>query len=193
MNNYLRLVEKIDRFVGALSRRHPSSFACKPGCTDCCVAGITVWRVEFDNLRTHLKAAGGDAIESLTRRSKSSSGRCPLLDDSGRCAVYAERPVVCRLWGAPLAFSAGPEAFSVHAPGAERLLRMARNDEGSITCCDNNFRSDIALDELVFSDIINVETVLNTLAAVNHVYCKEKGLDPEERLALERSLLTFAI
>ena len=32
---------------------------------------------------------------------------CPLLDDTGRCRIYAGRPLVCRLIGLPMRSSAG--------------------------------------------------------------------------------------
>lgn len=28
------------------------------------------------------------------------TGSCPMLDRAGRCSIYADRPLVCRLWGA---------------------------------------------------------------------------------------------
>jgi Fe-S-cluster containining protein len=38
---------------------------------------------------------------------------CPLLDDSGRCRVYASRPLVCRLIGLPM--DAGPRRIIENA------------------------------------------------------------------------------
>ena len=57
-------------------------------------------------------------------------------------------------------------------------------DRGTITCCDLNFRDGFKLEDLSIGDAINVETVIRTLAAVNHVYCKENGFGPEERTPL---------
>jgi hypothetical protein len=55
---------------------------------------------------------------------------------------------------------------------------------GTLTCCDLNFGEDLKLQDLHIGDAINVETVIKTLAAINHVYCKENGFDPEERTPL---------
>ena len=49
--NYIRLLEKIDAFTAEIRDKHPLSFNCGPGCSTCCVGGITVWRVEFDHIR----------------------------------------------------------------------------------------------------------------------------------------------
>lgn len=47
--------------------------------------------------------------------------RCPLLDDSGRCRMYDERPITCRVYGVPVgiggaAHTCGKSGF---APGNE--------------------------------------------------------------------------
>lgn len=91
---------------------------------------------------------------------------CAFLDENGRCAVYDTRPVVCRLWGLPVV-----------------------RDE-NITCCEKNFTDGISLSDLSSGDAINQETVLAILAAINHVYCKNLGLDPDERIELAKATLT---
>lgn len=67
--------------------------------TDCCRFRVTgrepyPTAVELLGVRRALAARGG----LPTRRSLpvADDGRCPLLDDAGRCAVYAARPFGCR-------------------------------------------------------------------------------------------------
>lgn len=171
--NYRQLLEKIDRFAANLRAQHPHSFACRPGCSSCCVAGITVWRIEHDHI----------ASFSSAREHESTRGReyaCPLLQDDGTCTVYPERPVVCRLWGLPILIPAGSEAEW----GLRGHATAAVDSGGSVICCDLNFTGTPALADLPQTAPISARTVITTLAAVNHVYCKEKGLDPEERLPL---------
>lgn len=159
MNNYLNLLDKIDRFAASVRGRHEAEFACRPGCSECCVSGITVWRVEFDRVESYIKERLPSAAAPLTE-GREPPGPCPLLDKACRCTIYEARPVVCRLWGLP------------------------QLSAGALTCCDKNFRNDTRAEDLSAADVVDMDTVLKTLAAINHVYCKERGLDPTERLIL---------
>lgn len=161
MKNYLRFIEKIDLFAAGVRSRHPEGIRCRPGCSECCVPGIMVWRIEFDRVRNCLSSRprgkpGG-------RRARVSSGRCAFLDGGGRCTIYEARPLVCRLFGLP------------------QLC------DGATRCCELNFSGDEGLADLPSSDVLNLETVLSTLAAINHVYCRAAGLSPEERLPIEKA------
>jgi len=69
------------------------TFECRPGCTDCCgVVPWSPWEAARLGDRAALAAAG---LEALAERAPE---RCPFAQ-SGRCAVYEERPVMCRLFG----------------------------------------------------------------------------------------------
>jgi len=170
--NYRKLLNKIDSFVAGVMVRHPASFKCAPGCSKCCVAGITVWRVEADHIQEYLS--------SLDKRVMSSSGdRCAFLDDEGRCSIYQARPVVCRIWGAPLLIPAGSES-----DWAIRDHTVSGEKEGLVISCDLNFTGIELIEELPDTELLNTKTAITALAAVNHVYCRENGLDPEERIPL---------
>ena len=168
---YPQLLDKIQAFTSEIHAKHPDSYACKPGCAACCVAGIKVWRIEYDFIKASRK----------TPSSTRNDGRnCPFLDENKRCTIYDARPIVCRLWGSPLFYNdANNEDGKLSAP----KNRIERND-GILTCCSLNFKGNPNLDELAQSDALNVEIVLQTLAAINHVYCKQNDLDPTERLLL---------
>jgi hypothetical protein len=64
------------------------SFDCVPGCHDCCGPVLT----------------SSEEMSRLPRKSSSqrtaalASYRCPHLSEQG-CTVYAERPLICRLFG----------------------------------------------------------------------------------------------
>lgn len=207
--NYIQLLGKIDAFVAGVTQKHPGSFRCGPGCAKCCVDGITVWRVEADHIKEYVNrlGAGGPferrvnspttvacdarrrgagetpASEASSRSEKGSAApshdSCIFLDGKNLCTIYEARPVVCRLWGAPLMIPAGREG-----EWGMRDHTSAERERGTLTCCDLNFQENLKLEELPIEDAINVETAIRTLAAINHVYCEERGLDPEARIDL---------
>ncbi|XTP27844.1 YkgJ family cysteine cluster protein [Azonexus sp. IMCC34842] len=69
-------------------RRHIPSFACLPGCHDCC-GPVTTSSEEMARLLVKSRAVHEAALADLS---------CPHLGDEG-CQVYAERPLICRLFG----------------------------------------------------------------------------------------------
>ncbi len=184
-HNYEQLIEKIDRFGEALRRKYPHSLACRAGCAGCCVAGIRVWRVEFDHIRqTHLDKGG------MTKSSTTCAARCAWQDGNDRCTIYDVRPIVCRLWGLPLFIPEGKISEWTSSTIDRSVLAKGAGAEGTLTCCELNFTSAPALEALPLSDAVNVELVIQTLAAINHVYCKGKGLDPAERLSINDCIIS---
>lgn len=176
MNTYLALLDKVDRFVADVRVRHGASVACHPGCASCCVEGITVWRVEFDHIHTTLttRRAGGTAPEAK---------RCTFLDGQERCTIYDVRPLVCRLWGMPLLFRADDET-EIAARSGQQPIHRAPTASGALACCSKNFTEPGALETIGAISIVNMDITLNTLAAINHVYCRAIGADPTQRFAL---------
>ena len=64
------------------------TFACKPGCHDCC-GPVTTSTEEMARLPVKSEQEHAAALEQLS---------CPHLGEQG-CQVYAERPLICRLFG----------------------------------------------------------------------------------------------
>lgn len=64
------------------------SFACKPGCHDCC-GPVTASSEEMAMLPEKSDEVHDIALAELN---------CPYLGEKG-CEVYEERPLICRLFG----------------------------------------------------------------------------------------------
>jgi Fe-S-cluster containining protein len=111
-----------------------------PSSTECCRFGITgrepyVTSLELAALRRAVAARGGPlhpkrralAIydgETATERT------CPMLDASGRCSVYAARPLGCRTFFCDRAESSGPPVSrSELAAFVRRLQELAARHE----------------------------------------------------------------
>lgn len=69
-------------------RRRIPSFECVPGCHDCC-GPVTTSTEEMARLPVKSEEEHDVALANLS---------CPHLGNSG-CEVYAERPLICRLFG----------------------------------------------------------------------------------------------
>jgi hypothetical protein len=69
-------------------RQHIPAFACVPGCHDCC-GPVTTSTEEMARLPVKSQAEHEAALADLC---------CPHLGENG-CQVYAERPLICRLFG----------------------------------------------------------------------------------------------
>lgn len=69
-------------------REHIPSFSCVPGCHDCC-GPVTTSSEEMARLPFKSAAVHAAALANLS---------CPHLGAQG-CQVYAERPLICRLFG----------------------------------------------------------------------------------------------
>jgi Fe-S-cluster containining protein len=174
LKNYLALANKVDAFFVRVSRKYADEIRCRRSCIKCCTAGISICRVEHDSIKRHIDDIG---FKPKGRRSE----KCTFLTDADLCAIYDHRPIVCRIWGLP---------FTVKKETAQDLpqCKSAKIEGGDkiALCCDLNFNKGTSLEGLPAEDILNADTVLTTLAAINHVYCRKLGLDPSERTRLDQ-------
>jgi Fe-S-cluster containining protein len=123
-----KLRSQADASFAAVAKAHPKEMACHQGCDDCCHALFDLSPVEAwalgrafaglprkqrrEALRRAAKAAGdfqglvdqAAALPPEERDSALSRARvaCALLQE-GRCLLYAQRPLTCRLYGVPTA------------------------------------------------------------------------------------------
>lgn len=132
----LQLRRRVDDHFDAAVHRTPAAFACRVGCSSCCHVQIGVTGIEADRVRAALVALGHadpalrDRVRAQGRDPRRSS--CALLVDD-RCAVYDERPLICRSHGLPVRAtlddgsrtdSVCPLNFTEHAPPAASVLAL---------------------------------------------------------------------
>ncbi|ACU88403.1 YkgJ family cysteine cluster protein [Desulfomicrobium baculatum] len=129
---YESLVAQVDAVFHKVSGNFVSEVRCKEGCSDCCHALFDVTLIEamylnskfseLDEIRRNeilieadkadrkayllkkkvsKEASEVDHSEILLRTAKERL-RCPLLDSADKCALYAYRPITCRIYGIPL-------------------------------------------------------------------------------------------
>lgn len=94
-------------------RRRIPAFECQPGCHDCC-GPVTASSEEMARLPVKNEALRAAALDDLS---------CPHLAAHG-CGVYAERPLVCRLFGTTprLACPNGKRPATLIAPNIEQQI-----------------------------------------------------------------------
>jgi hypothetical protein len=95
------LRDTVDAFFAAAVAGQPGSLACGPCCTACCAVDLSVFPVEAAVVRDAFAALPEPVRAAAAARAR--AGRhCCLLDDGGRCVVYADRPLICRTQGLAL-------------------------------------------------------------------------------------------
>lgn len=147
LDNYLRLLSRVDELCSIIAERFAASIVCRKGCDGCC-RHLTVFPVEAAALRRamHDLAPEERAIVTARAREATPEGHCPLLSD-GACLLYKARPVICRTQGMPLL---------IHDSESRR-----------IDFCPLNFRG---IDSLPGNAVIDLETLNTLLAGVNQLF-----------------------
>jgi hypothetical protein len=168
---YRAVLTKVDAFTAPLWRKFENEINCKPGCSQCCTAGLTLLPVEAAYIEAgHEKSLDG-ADGSPGRVS---NAHCPCLNAEGMCAIYDRRPLVCRTHGLPLKIA---DAETQRAPGTLRVL-----GEDTVTC-SLNFDSG---KRPPAGDVLDAAKVVQLLWVVNARFCADQGIhNPNERVPIE--------
>ena len=159
-HNYLQLRTRVDRFVDSIIGRYREQIACRAGCTQCCAPGLTVVLVEAVLVGRALGISEERVFLQTGQPPLTEKGACALLDASGSCAAYAERPLTCRIQGLPLRY-----------PG-----------QAALSVCPQNF---VGMDPHQ-SSVFDLENLETALFAANLDFCQRAGLRPMSRVALDR-------
>jgi uncharacterized protein len=145
---YRQLRERVDRFSAGVEAQLAATLACRPGCDSCCRLE-TVFPLEADAVYQALRQLPTALLEELSARPEAGDASCPLLH-AGRCAIYAERPLICRTHGLPLL---------LEQDGATRIDHCPRNFAG--------------LTSLPGSLVLQLESVNQPLAALNQLFLQQ--------------------
>ena len=121
LDYFAALVAKVDGHFGRVAARYPEALHCGSGCADCCVAGLTVTRVEARAVADTVAALPVEVRRALAERAAAATagGPCPALDGDRRCVVYPGRPLVCRSHGAPIRTDRGLEVCPLNFEGLD--------------------------------------------------------------------------
>lgn len=164
VGQYLKLRDEVDRRAAELARRHGRHIVCRPGCSACCV-NLTVLPVEFEAIRRSLAGAAGPAV------SFDGQAPCGYLVD-GLCAIYPQRPIICRTHGLPIAF------------------RNDEDQEWSVSFCERNFANAGQRDlEFGPESTLDLDDLNDRLARINLAYlvgAGARGPTPGSRIELRR-------
>jgi len=179
-SEYRALVAKVESFTASVSGRRRADLACEAGCASCCHAWLTVNVVEAAEVEAALTALAPDVrarvrdrgVHELTREQAGADDpRCAMLDDDGRCAVYAARPLVCRTQGHALRYPAG------FIPVA---MVMQRRTNGEVTWCPLNYTAS----EPSGADVLDAERVDQILGVVAQRHVGAGGCVADARVSL---------
>lgn len=137
MTKLAELAAKVDAFFARVEARHGDDMQCATGCSDCCHARLTVTGVEAAAIRAEL--ATWDAPRRIALAANAAAApvdHCTALDPSGRCLIYAARPLVCRSHGAPIRL--GPGSLPVLPACGKNFLRTTPDadcvlDQGTVS------------------------------------------------------------
>lgn len=91
---------KVDGFFARVAARHGADMQCETGCSDCCHVRLTITHVEAAAIRTLVGSWPAEQRAALAETGP--ADHCAALDVTGRCKIYAARPIVCRSHGAPI-------------------------------------------------------------------------------------------
>lgn len=104
---YSRFLQQANQHFDKVQASHPSEFSCKQGCHACCEPGLTVLKIEANNIATFIKEHPEvqTQLKNIDAENPHRGTRCSMLNKDGQCAIYPVRPFICRSHGAPIAIA----------------------------------------------------------------------------------------
>ena len=155
-----------------VSSRYTAHLNCHAGCSGCCQHHLSVFPVEAASIRKAINSLPQETQECVRKQAlavneqeaRSESIACPLLVDD-KCAIYNQRPLICRTQGLPLLIQAEDDA---------------EYGTSEVDFCPLNFTTPEAIDDLDEDHLVPLDALNLKLAIVNLNYCREAGINDEE-------------
>lgn len=141
LENYRKQRDQIDALADKLAEKHQKHMMCKAGCDLCCM-DYSIFPVEFYSIRERLKEKEYQHDVPPTKDERS----CVFLKDH-KCAIYEERPVICRTHGLP-------------------LLYMNEDGDWELSACELNF-TEFDMDEFTEENTFPQDTFNSRLFMLN--------------------------
>ncbi len=138
-NEYILFLEKLDRLCAGVNSYFSENIKCRPGCSDCCMAGLELFPVEAFCISQHI---------TTHQSTPHKTDRCVFLKDS-MCTIYEYRPVVCRTQGLPLVY------------------RDEESDSFELSVCEKNFTESDISESIDLNHVIDMDRINTILAAQN--------------------------
>lgn len=185
---YPPLAELWDEVHAAFDRvftRHPAALACRAGCADCCVAGLSINQVEADAILGWLDTISAEErahIAELVARPQESS--CVLLNADMGCSIYPARPVICRVFGIPMrqSYPPGTKVSRKHLP----LYNVFADTAKVVNTCNKNF-IEVSVDAVKNDCIVDDQSIRLRRKAASAGFVPRDG-SPVEPPAVRHSL-----
>ncbi len=169
LKNYTALIERVDGHVYSLEQKYPDHIACKKGCDSCC-RFLNLFPVEaFAMAEAYTQLSTIDRT-AIIKNCENADETCPLLINNS-CALYLNRPVICRTHGYP--------------------IFMEKNKEPYIDFCPKNFKGFTSFPK---DALLSIEQLNTTLTAINQHFLKSIETDTQlpERIPISTALFLLS-
>lgn len=93
------LYARVDDFFSAAVAATPTAFTCRAGCDACCRHDLSLFGVEIEVLREAFRTLPEKLREVVVQRARRGSTCVFREPTTGKCDIYAARPLICRTHG----------------------------------------------------------------------------------------------
>ena len=153
LDNYFRLVARVDEHIKTVEKRFQDKITCKKGCDACC-RPLNLFPVEALRLAHAFQDLPPADRRIVEQQIDQSMDICPLLIDH-ECRLYHARPIICRTHGFPVTFR--------------------DNNKIMVDFCPENFKGVDSFEKEVLLDLDQLNTILS---AINDNFLTQLETDP---------------
>ena len=165
LKSYYDLLNRVDDKNRHVEKKYPGKIACKKGCDSCCKF-LTLFSVEAFSLSKSFIKLPLSTQELIFKKVEKNENACPLLI-KGTCALYSNRPIICRTHGYP--------------------IYLEKGNEIQIDFCPKNFKRITSFPKDV---LLSIERLNSALVAINHHFLEFIETNPPlpERIPVSEAI-----